>query len=260
MASGMNYRTIAITGASSGIGAALAIRLAEPGRTLALLGRDVARLGGVATACTSKGAACRTASIDVRDAGQMSAFFLALDRDSPIDLLIASAGILDGRHDSQVVEDGATARHVLETNLIATIETVHLVLPGMRRRRHGGIALVASLAALVPLPDAPAYSASKAALLFYGLALRDAVADDGVRVVVACPGFVSTPMGRIHVGQRPDEVSADAAAIAILNGLRANRSIIGFPTIPHWLSRLSLLVPESVRRRGMRKTRFHVAS
>ena len=190
----------------------------------------------------------------------MSAFLLDLDRDSPIDLLIASAGILDGRHDDQVVEDGPTARRVLETNLIATIETVHLVLPGMRRRRRGGIVLVASLAALVPLPDAPAYSASKAALLSYGLALRDAVAGDGVRVVVTCPGFVLTPMARIHIGQRPGEVSADAAAIAILKGLDANRSIIGFPAIAHWLSRLSLLVPETVRRRGMRKTRFHVES
>ena len=156
------------------------------------------------------------------------------------------------------MERGSVARRVLETNLLATLDVVHLVLPAMQRNRRGSIVLVASLAALVPLPDAPAYSASKAGLLSYGLALRDAVAAEGIRVVVACPGFVATAMAGRHLGPRPGEISADDAAARILTGLRRNRAMIGFPFVPFWLSRLSLLVPEAIRRRGMKDTRFHV--
>ena len=249
---------IAITGASSGIGAALSRQLAEPGRVLALIGRDPARLEQVSADCRSKGASCRIGCLDVRDAGRLAAFLDAFDREQPIDIFISNAGILDGRHADQEVEDGETARRVLETNLLAAIDAVHVVLPKMRQRQRGEIVLVASLAALVPLPDAPAYAASKAGLLSYGVALRDAVAAEGIKVVVACPGYVSTAMADIHLGPRPGEISADAAAALILRGLRRNKDLIGFPLVPFWLSRLNLLVPEFVRRRGIRGTRFHV--
>lgn len=254
----MDFKTIVITGASSGIGAALARSLAAPGRTLALLGRNIERLEAVAVACRAKGATCRTASLDVSNTDALSAFVMDVGRETAIDLLIANAGILDGRSADETVERGGVARRVLETNLLATLDVVHLVLPGMQRNRRGSIVLVASLASLVPLPDAPAYSASKAGLLSYGLALRDAVAAEGIRVVVACPGFVATAMADRHLGPRPGEISADDAASRILGGLHRNRAMIGFPFVPFWLSRLSLLVPESIRRRGMKNTRFHV--
>jgi short-subunit dehydrogenase len=249
---------IAITGASSGIGAALAVQLAEPGRTLALIGRDAGRLEQVAAACGSKGASCRIGCLDIRDGASLAAFLEAVDKEQPIDTFISNAGILDGRRDGQVVESGETARLVLQTNLLAAIDAVHLILPKMRQRRRGEIVLVASLAALVPLADAPAYSASKAGLLSYGLALRDAVAAEGIKVIVACPGYVSTAMADIHLGPRPGEISAEAAAAIVVRGLRRNKDLIGFPLVPFWLSRFSLLVPEFLRRRGARGTRFHV--
>jgi short-subunit dehydrogenase len=254
----MDHNSIVITGASSGIGAALARQLAMPGRRLGLVGRHLGRLDAVAADCAAKGAACRAVSLDVRESGRVAGFVEAFEQWHPIDLLVSNAGILDGRHDGEVVEDRETARRVLEVNLLAAIDTVHLVLPYMRRRRRGDIVLVASLAALVPLADAPAYSASKAGLLSYGLALREAVAAEGIRVGVACPGYVATAMGAIHLGPRPGEISAEAAAALILSGLRRNRSLNGFPFVPFWLSRLSLLVPEFVRRVGTRGSRFHV--
>jgi short-subunit dehydrogenase len=254
----MDFTTIVITGASSGIGAALARSLAAPGRTLALLGRNTERLDAAAAACRAKGATCRIATLDVSDISGISSFIDEIGREAPIDLLIANAGILDGRAADETVERGGVARRVLETNLLATVDIVHLVLPAMQRNRHGSIVLVASLASLVPLPDAPAYSASKAGLLSYGLALRDAVAAEGIQVVVACPGFVATAMADKHLGPRPGEISADDAAARILTGLRRNKGMIGFPLMPFWLSRLSLLVPEAIRRRGMKDTRFHV--
>ncbi|MGQ3302522.1 SDR family NAD(P)-dependent oxidoreductase [Reyranella sp.] len=254
----MEFKTIVITGASSGIGAALARALAAPGRTLALLGRNTERLEAVAGACRAKCATCSTATLDLSDAARLATVLEEVERVSSIDLVIANAGILAGRSADDAVETAGVARQVLETNLLATVDLIHLVLPAMRRKGRGSIVFVASLASLVPLPDAPAYSASKAGLLSYGLALRDAVAAEGIRVVVACPGFVATAMAGRHLGPRPGEISADDAAKRILTGLQHNKAVIGFPLVPYWLSRLSQLVPEAIRRRGMRNTRFHV--
>jgi short-subunit dehydrogenase len=255
----MNYRSVAITGASNGIGAALATELAGEGCAMALIGRDAPRLQAVAERCRAKGADCMTAPLDIRDGEKLRPVLQEFDALHPIDLLVANAGILGGRPIDKPVETPGTARVVLETNLLATVETIHAVLPGMQQRRRGDIVLVSSLAAFVPLADAPAYSAAKAGLLSYGVALRDALADEGIRVVVACPGFVATAMAKVHIGPRPGEVSADDAALRILDGLRVNRGIIGFPSRAFWLSRLNLLFPERIRRRGMQSTRFHVA-
>jgi len=254
----MDFNRIVITGASSGIGAALARALAAPGRTLALLGRNTERLEAVAASCRAEGATCRIESLDQTDTDRLSIIVADIGRAAPIDLLIANAGILDGRPADDAVESATAARRVLETNLLATVDLIHMVLPTMRRNGHGTVVLVASLASLVPLPDAPAYSASKAGLLSYGLALREALAAEGIRVAVACPGFVATAMASKHMGSRPGEISAERAAERILNGLRRNTALIGFPSVPFWLSRLSLLVPEAIRRRGMKNTRFHV--
>ena len=209
-------------------------------------------------ACRAKGATCLVGSIDVRNSERLSSFLAEVDGKSPIDLLVVNAGILDGRHAEQIVETGPTARRVLEVNLLSAIDTVHAVLPGMQRRRRGDIVMVGSLASLIPLTDAPAYSASKAGLMSYGLALREAVAREGIQVVVACPGFVSTGITNIHLGPRPGEISADAAATLLLSGLRENRPLIGFPSAPFWFSRLSIVFPEWLRRRMTRDTRFHV--
>jgi len=247
-----------ITGASSGIGAAMAAALAQPGQRLGLVGRNPDRLAAVSSLCRRQGAECTVAHLDIRQPA-LSTFLQSFDREHPIDLLVLNAGILDGRRDGEVIEDGATARSVLEVNLLAPMASLHAVLPAMRQRRRGTIAFVASLAAFVPLADAPAYSASKAALVSYGLAVRAALANEGINVVVACPGFVATAMSRCHIGHRPGEISASSAARAILDGVRRNRALVGFPFAAHWLSRLALFVPERFRYHRMSETRFHVA-
>ena len=105
--------------------------------------------------------------------------------------------------------------------------------------RRGKIALVASLAAYSPLADAPAYSASKSGLLAYGLATREALRGQGVSITVACPGYVATPMGSVHLGQRPQEVSADEAARRIIEATLRGRATVGFPTPLHEMARLT---------------------
>jgi short-subunit dehydrogenase len=253
----MTAKSIAITGASSGIGAALAKRLAAPDRSLLLLGRDEARLASVAAACQLAGATVVAASADIRDRQRVEALLTGFDRDHPVDLFVANAGVLDGRHEHDVMEGRDTARLVLETNLMAAIDAAHALLPAMRVRKSGQIVFISSLAGLTPLADAPAYSASKAGLLSYGLALRDVVSTDGIGVHVACPGFIATAMAEIHIGPRPGEISADQAAVRILAGIGQGRALIGFPTLPFWFSLLCLLLPESIRRQGMKGTRFY---
>lgn len=249
-----------VTGASSGIGAAIARRLAQEGRALALVGRDPTRLAAVAEACRTLGAReVRVALADIRDRTAFAAVVAEIEGTAPIHLFVACAGILEGRRRGEVVEDAAAAHRVIDTNLLATIDAVHAVLPGLRARQSGEIVLVASLAALAPLPDAPAYSASKAGLLSYGLGLRDALTTESIRVVVACPGYVTSPMTARHCGPHPGEIDADTAAGRILNGLARNRAINAFPVVTGWLSRLSLLLPEFLRRRAMRELRFHVS-
>lgn len=247
-----------ITGASSGIGAALAARLAREGHRLALVGRNAERLDAVAATCRALGVECHIGRLDLRDRPELEAFLGELERLGPIELFISNAGILDGRREGEIVEDGPAAHRVLDTNLLAAIDAVHMVLPAMRTRRKGRLLFIASLAAFAPLPDAPAYSAAKAGLLSYGIALREALRGRGISVCVACPGYVTTGMSDLHLGHRPGEISADAAAARILRALARDRAISGFPFGLYWAARLSLLAPAWVRRLGVRGLRFHV--
>ncbi|NDA47349.1 MAG: SDR family NAD(P)-dependent oxidoreductase, partial [Alphaproteobacteria bacterium] len=163
----MSYRGILITGASSGIGAALALELARPGIVLGLMGRDSQRLAAIADQARARGAECRAGQFDLRDQTAMQDFVRDFAALSPIDLVIANAGVLDGRRPDGALETAEAARQLLEINLLTTIDVFHLMLPHVRATR-GQILLVASLAGLAPLPDAPAYSASKAGLISYG--------------------------------------------------------------------------------------------
>jgi short-subunit dehydrogenase len=250
---------IVITGASSGIGAALARFYAAPGTVIGLVGRDAARLGAVAADIEAASALAVQGVFDLRDRVALAEFMVAFDRQHPIDLLIANAGILDGSRAAGEIETAEMARQVIEINLLGAIDTVHNALGPMRARKQGTIVLVASLAALSPLPDAPAYSASKAGLLSYGRALRAAVTADGVQVSVVCPGYVTSRMTEIHIGDHPMEISAEKAARLIAAGVKRGKAVIGFPFPLYFLSRISPFFPEFVTTLATRGIRFHVA-
>ncbi len=195
---------------------------------------------------------------DLRDRAALAAFAAAFDAAHPVALLVVNAGVLDGTRAGGVPEDAASAREVLEINLLAAIDTVHALLPQMRARGTGRIALVSSLAALAPVPDAPAYSASKAGLLAYGRALRASLAGTGLSVSVACPGYVTSAMTASHIGKHPGEITADAAATRIAAGIARNRQVIGFPRLLYWSAMLTPFLPEALIRMATRDIRFHV--
>ncbi len=242
---------VVITGASSGIGRALALRYAREGTVLGLLGRSSERLETVAEECRRRGATVATHSIDVRARLEMQKWLARFDANTPIDLLIANAGLMAGTPPGGTIESTAASHELMDINVLGTLNTIHPVLPRMMARGHGRIAIISSIAAFIPLPDAPSYSASKAAVLTYGLALRGALHKSGIGVSVVCPGYVKTPMSEQESGPQPFAMSADSAAELIVRGLRRNRAIIAFPFWFALVTRLGGLLPENLRRRSI---------
>ncbi|MFO0998360.1 MAG: SDR family NAD(P)-dependent oxidoreductase [Alphaproteobacteria bacterium] len=226
-------RTILITGASSGIGEALALAYADAGTTLALTGRDERRLGAVVSACRDRGSVVDAVMLDVTDRRAMADWIAAIDRDHPLTLVIANAGISGGTGGGG--ESEAQARAILAVNLDGVLNTIHPALDCMRRRNaqgrelKGQIALMSSLAAFRGFPGAPAYSASKAAVRSYGEALRVELAREGIGVSVICPGFVRSRMTEGNRFRMPFLMDSARAAAIIKRGLAHNRPRIAFP-------------------------------
>ncbi len=220
-------RSIIITGASSGIGAALAKAYAAPGVHLALGGRDPARLGAVGAHCRAAGAEVEEGVIDVTDRAAMEAWLLAIDERQPLDLVVANAGISAGT--AAGWERPEQARAIFAVNLEGTFNTVLPLLPAMGKRARGQIALMSSLASFRGFPGAPAYCASKAAVRIWGEALRGDLWEAGIRVTVICPGYVVSPMTARNQFYMPLLMNTDRAAHIIKRGLARQRARIAFP-------------------------------
>jgi short-subunit dehydrogenase len=252
-------RTILITGASSGIGQALARRFAGAGCRLALLGRHERRLADAAGECRALGAEVSVAAIDVRDRAALATWIEEFDRLAPVDLVIANAGVMEGRRPGGDIEPADAAYRMVETNVLGVLNTVQPLLPKMMDRGRGQIAIVSSIAGFTPLPDAPSYSASKSAVINYGLSLRALLGPRGIRVSVICPGYVDTPMIRRESGAKPFKMSPEKAADAICRGLERDRALIVFPRLFGLMTRISGLLPDRMRRWAMAPFRFTVS-
>lgn len=232
-------RSILITGASSGIGAALARRYAAPKVALALSGRDAARLAEVAAACRQAGARVAEHQVDVTDRAAMAAWITEIDQHAPLDLVIANAGTAA----SGLPAGPARTRAIFAVNLEGVLNTIEPALTVMLARGCGQLALMSSLAGLRPMPGSPAYAASKAAVRFLGEGLRARHAGDGIRISVICPGFVATPMTVHNPFPMPLLLSAERAARIIERGLARGAARIAFPRRTHWAVRLLAALP-----------------
>jgi len=225
-------RHVLITGASSGIGAALARRLAGPERRLTLLGRDAARLRAVAAGCRGQ---VETISVDVVDAAAMTAVIDSAFATEPVDLVVANAGI-----------SGGDAQTLMAINVQGVVNTVEPAIPHWRARGRGQLALMSSLAGFRGLPNAPAYCASKAAVRLYGEGLRGKLGRIGIRVSVICPGFIDTPLTANNPFPMPFMMTAEAAAERIVRGLAKNRARIAFPRRLYWPTLFGSLLPQAL--------------
>ena len=223
---------VLITGASSGIGAALASRLAHQDRRLTLLGRDVGRLAAVAAACAGL---VETVSVDVCDKPGMQRAVADAFAAAPVDLLIANAGISGGDPSLQMA-----------VNVQGVVNTVEPALPLLRAAGRGQLALMSSLAGFRGLPNAPAYCASKAAVRVYGDGLRGRLGRHGVGVSVICPGFIETPLTADNPFPMPFLMSAGRAAERIVRGLERGHGLIAFPRRLYWPILLGSLLPTAL--------------
>lgn len=251
-------RTIMITGAGSGLGAALALEYAAPGRNLVLAVRRPDRARAVERQCAALGATVVLKQLDICATERIEDWLDAVEQATPIDLLIANAGIFCGHGADGRMEAADEVARQIATNLTGTIATVSAVARRMKARRRGQIALVSSLAAIQPLADAPVYSATKAGLMAYGDALREYLAADRVTVSTILPGHIATGQTAVHAGRLVGVLSPERAARIIRTRLGRGRAVIAFPLALQVLVRLGRLLPWRVRAWGNRPFRFHV--
>lgn len=217
---------ILITGATGAIGGALAEAYAAPGVELHLHGRNEVKLAAVAGRCAALGATVLSERLDVRDTTKLRAWLGGL---GALDLVIVNAGMNTDIGPAGEGEPWDEVEALLDINLKASLALVHAVLPAMRRRGSGQIALVSSLAGYFGLPVTPAYCASKAGIKAYGEALRGWLAPEGIRVNVIMPGYVESPMCEAMPGPKPFLWQPARAARFIRRGLEKDRARISFP-------------------------------
>ena len=206
---------ILISGASSGIGAALARSYAAPETHLTLWGRNAARLEAVAEDCRARGSHVATNCFDLADMKALTAALTEADRQAPTDIAIFNAGLGGSLPHDAIAHDALGAAAMATVNFTVPVVAANDMAVRMGARGAGLIVLIGSIAALFALPMAPTYSGSKAGLMMFAAALHARVKRYGVSVTLVSPGFIDTPMSQGLSEPRPFLISADRAAAII---------------------------------------------
>jgi NAD(P)-dependent dehydrogenase (short-subunit alcohol dehydrogenase family) len=239
-----------LTGASSGIGAALAREFAARGARLGLLARRAQALDALIAHLPGEH---RRYPLDVGDrAGLIEAARDFEQATGGTDLVIANAGISTGTL-TERADDLPLFDRVLTTNFLAVVSTFHPFVLPMRRRGRGTLAAIASVAGVRGLPGAGAYCASKAALINYCESLRVELYGSGVRVVTIAPGFIDTPMTAGNPYPMPFLMDAGQFAREAADAMLCGASYRVIPWQMAWLARLLRIVPNAIFDRAVHK-------
>lgn len=220
---------VLITGASGSIGSALAKEYAKPGNRLTLVGRNTDRLRDIAQICQKKGASADIKILDVRHTDALHEWAKDIAETDAPDLLIANAGLNTNIGPDCAGEPYPEAQDLVKVNLMSVLALVDAILPAMRKRGSGQIAIVSSLASYYGLAHTPTYCATKAALRSYGSSLRAWLNPEGIKINVILPGYVDSPMCRAMPGPKPFLWKPERAARKIRKGLELDRARISFP-------------------------------
>ena len=236
-----------ITGASSGIGCALANHYAKQGAVLGLAARRVDTLKSLAEALSAQGAQqVRCYPLDVTDTLALRAAAEDFINDSGApDIVIANAGVSSGTL-TECAEDLDVIKRIFDVNLHGMAATFSPFIAAMRRNGHGRLVGIASVAGIRGLPGAEAYSASKSAAITYLESLRLEMRASGIKVVTIAPGYIETPMTAINPYRMPFLLPADEAARRFARAIERGTSYTVIPwqmgivakvlrVLPNWL-------------------------
>lgn len=250
--------SVLITGASSGIGEAVAIGCAKRGaKILFLCGRNRERLEAVATTCRSLGAKVETEIVDVTDERAMRVWIEKADAAVPLDLVFANAGIATG------TENEANIRRTFATNVGGVLNCALPAIACFRKHGGGQLVLTASIAGYAPLVGCPAYSGTKACVKSWGLAMRGFLKKENIRVNVVCPGFVRSRLTDANTCPMPFFMEAPKAAKIIVDRVLKDVPLIAFPwpmrfavwflsVLPARLTEwITSLLPEKISKQGV---------
>ncbi len=250
-----------ITGASSGIGEALAEACAKRGDTLFLCGRNAERLDAVADRCRGLGATVHAEIIDVRDEALVRRWLEECDGIAPLERVFSNAGVGTG------MESEGNVRDAFAVNVGGNLNVVLSAIEIFRSRKSPSrrqILITSSIAGYGPLPACPSYSAAKSCMKTWALALRGMLAPEGIMVSAICPGFVRSRITARNTCPMPFFMEADKAAEIILARAERNVGLIAFPwpmRLAAWLLSIlpfrineffSRLLPEKERRLEMK--------
>lgn len=246
-----------ITGASSGIGEALARQCAAGGATIGLVARrmDVLEKIRLSLSAQSSAVTLELYAADVTDASSLAKAgneFIA--RHGAPDIVIACAGI-SIPIDSESAEDLPAFKQVLETNVFGTIATFQPFISAMKRRGSGALVGIASVAGVRGLPGASAYSASKAAVIGYCESLRVEMRGSGVKVITICPGYIRTPMTASIQHAKPFMMDASAFAECAASAIATGSAYATIPWQMGWIAKILRLLPIALYDPMMKKAR-----
>jgi len=257
---------VLITGASSGIGRALAIECARRGDSVFMCGRDAARLEEAVESCRSLGARAEGKELEITDNDAVREWMRGADAECPLDMVFSNAGVSTG------AETESNVRATFAVNVGGNVNVVLNAIDIFReRRRRGGsdedvrqphILVTASIAGYGPLKSCPSYSATKSCMKTWALSLRGMLRPEGIRVSAICPGFVRSRITDRNTCPMPFFMEADKAARIILARAERNVGLISFPwpmrlatwslsILPFWLNEFfNRFLPEKVSAGG----------
>jgi short-subunit dehydrogenase len=238
----MPVKTALVTGASSGIGRALAIELATRGAHVALCARREEELREVARTIEERGGRALVLPVDVTDPGAVREALQKADRDlGALEMVVANAGVGHYGHAGTLQWDDVA--RVLDVNVRGAMATLTAAIPIFLAHQRGHLVGVTSLAGRRGLPSSGPYSASKAAVSIFLETLRVDLRAAGIRVTDVQPGFVATDMAKNATHARPMQWPADKAARVIADRLESAPAIIAFPWPLAMLTGISRFLP-----------------
>lgn len=222
-------KRIFLTGASSGIGEALAVALAKKGAVLGLLARRKELLDKLRKECERVGGTARVFACDVtdEDAVQTAVDEFIFEFDC-VDILIANAGIGGNNAETRALKPLAVKK-VIDINLLGAVNSVHAVLPKMMKRENGHLVAISSLAGFRGLPKSAAYSASKAGMTAFFESVRLDVRHSGIGVTIIQPGFIRTPLTSGREAKMPFLMNLDVAIPLFIKAIEKRKRFSAFP-------------------------------